>query len=165
MKLQEFVDILDQDGIVASDFVKKKGKDIFKTDEFLLILLKKKMELKTWYKLTTLGWIIALEKRRIFCKEKTYFNNMLPVYSNFSEYMRGGCHFFGNKRIPWEEWKDLAKEQVDILKILVEKNQLKSFRRTKIYRGFRKKYSDRIDLLKQKGYLSDVDFMSYPSGL
>ena len=51
-------------------------------------------------------------------KGETHFDNILPVYRYFADYMNCGCAFFGNKRIPWEEWKDLAKEQVDILKIL-----------------------------------------------
>ena len=164
MKLQKFVDILDQDGIVASDFFEKEGIDVFKTDELLLMLLKESMESKTWYKLTTLGWIIALEKGRKCCKEKTYFDDILPVYSAFNEYIRGGCHFFGNKLIPWEEWEDLAKEQVDILKILIEKNQLKSFRRTKMFHEFADKCSKRADLFVKKGYLNDCDF-DVPSGL
>ena len=164
MKLQKFIDILDQYGRVAMEFLKKNRKDIFTNDHLLLALMAEKWSKKKHLKLVRLGWIITMDIGSEHFGGKRYFD-ILPVYKYFADYMNCGCAFFGNKRIPWEEWKDLAKEQVDILKILVEKNQLKSFRRTKIYREFRKKYGDRIDLLKQKGYLSDVDFMSYPSGL
>ena len=163
MNLHKFIDILDQD-VIASKFFKKNGKDIFKNDKFLLILLKNKWNEKQWYKLRTLGWIIDLDRGRKVGKEKTYFDDILPVYCYFADYIRCCCAFFGDKRIPWEEWEDLAREQTDILKILVQKNQLKSFRRTKIYRQFGKKYGDRIDEFERKGYLSDIDF-TVPSGV
>ena len=165
MKLQKFISILDQSDIVAIEFFRKNGKDVFTNNHLLFALMEEEWSRKKNLKLFGLGWIIDMETDAQHRKGEIHFDNILPVYRYFADYMNCGCAFFGNKRIPWEEWKDLAKEQVDILKILVEKNQLKSFRRTKIYREFRKKYGDRIDLLKQKGYLSDVDFMCYPSGL
>ncbi len=75
-----------------------------------------------------------------------------------------GCSFFGSTRVPFEEWEDLAKEQMDILKILIEKNQLKSFKRTKLYREFGKKYRERLDYFRKKGYIHPCYFEA-PSGL
>ena len=165
MKLRQFIDILDQYGRIAVIFFKNNGKSIFTKECLLLALMEEEWSREKTLKLFRLGWIIDMEMSAQRRKKKIHFNDILPVYCYFADYMNCGVAFFGDKRIPWEEWEDLAKEQVDILKILVEKNQLKSFRRTKIYREFRKKYKNRIDLLKQKGYLSDVDFMCYPSGL
>ena len=164
MKLQKFIDILDEYGRVAIEFFKKNGKDIFTNDHLLLALMAEKWSRKKRLKLVRLGWIIDMEIDKQYCKEKTHFDNILLLYHYFADYISGGCAFFGSKRIPWEEWKDLAKEQDDILKTLVEKNQLKNFRRTKIFHKFADKCNERADLFMEKGHLQECDF-DVPSGL
>ena len=163
MKLWKFIEILDEPDKIPLKFFRKHGKNVFIDNKLLLALMQEKWSKQTHCKLICLDWIITMDIGASHFGEKRCFE-ILPIYKDFSDYMSGGCSFFGNKRIPWEEWEDLAKEQVDILKILIEKNQLKSFRRTKLYREFRKKYGDRIDKFKEKGYLSDLDFNA-PSGL
>ena len=152
MNTQKFINILDQKGIIASDFFEQHGRDIFINDKLLLALIKEEWGRKKWLKFIRVGWIIGMEIRREYGKEKTCFDNMLPIYRYFSDYMDCCCSFFGNKQVPFEEWEDLAKEQVDILKTLVEKNQLKSFRRTKLYLNFCDKYDKREEELVKKGY-------------
>ena len=164
MKLQQFIDILDKSDETAHTFFKKYGKSVFINNYVLLSLLKKKWSKKNFIKLFTLRGIIEMEIRREYSKEKTYFKNILPLYRYFEDYMSYGCVFFCNWRIPFEEWEDLAKEQTDILKILVEKNQLKSFKRTNLNKEFGKKYRKRLDYFLKKGYITDYD-LGAPSGL
>ena len=164
MKLQQFINVLDKSDEIAHTFFKKHGKNIFSNNYILFSLLKEKWNQKTLLKLFRLEEIIDFDLRREYNKEKTYFKNMLPLYRYFEHYMGHGCAFFGNRRLPFEEWEDLAKEQTDILKILIERNQLKSFKRTKIFHQFNAKCSQRVDLFEKKGYLHESDF-DVPSGL
>ena len=162
MKLQKFVKILNhkptmEELKIAGEFFKKYGKNIFSNNYILLALLEEKWSKQKRSKLLSLSWIIEMEIRREYRKEKTYFKNMLPLYRYFEDYMSEGCAFFGNWRVPFEEWEDLAKEQTDILKILIERNQLKSFRRTKIFFDFLKKCDKRTELLIEKKYLNEEE--------
>ena len=164
MKLQKFIDILNQKKKIAGDFFEKHGTNIFTTDKLLSALLAEKWSEHKYFKLSSLGEIIRFDLGRKCEKKKFYFDNMLPMYCYFADYINCGCTFFSSKLIPFEEWEDLAKEQVDNLKILVEKKQLKSYRRTKIFREFGEKCSKRTDLFEKKGYLNEHDFI-FPSGI
>ena len=166
MKLQQFIDILDKSDETVNAFFKKHRKNILQSERFLLELLKLKWNKKKRLKLVQLAWMIKCDLRTRYFKdgEETYFNSIPPLYRYFEHYMGHGCDFFANRRLPFEEWEDLAKEQTDILKILIEKNQLKSFKRTKIFRQFNAKCSQRVDLFEKKGYLQEHDF-DVPSGL
>ncbi len=152
MKIQKFIDILDEYGRVAIEFFKKTGKDIFTNDHLLLALMEEKWSRKKILKLFRLGWIIDMEIDTQCRKEKTHFDNILPIYRYFADYMNCGCAFFGDKRIPWEEWEDLAKEQVDLLQTLVEENKLEKFEDDKRYHAFCDKYEQREEELVKKGY-------------
>ncbi len=163
MNVQKFVDILDESDITAVEFFKQHGKYIFTDDRLLLALMKEKWSEKKYRKCLTLAWIVGLGLGSGRFEEKKYFD-ILSVYRYFYRYMFSGCKFFGGIRIPFEEWEDLAKEQVDNLKILIEKNQLKSFKRTKLDREFGKKYLERLDYFRKKGYIHPCYFEG-PSGL
>ena len=168
-EVKEFIDILDQKGIVASEFFQYNGRDIFTNAKLLLALLEEKWSKQKRLKLVRLGWIIDMKIRKKYSGNrsdgKQNFDSILPIYRYFADYMNWGCSFFGNRRIPFEEWEDLAKEQVDNLKILVEKNQLKNYRRTKIELAFGEKYRKRLAFFEKVGYLNELDFMDAPSGL
>ncbi len=152
MKLQKFVNILDQDCIVASDFFEKHGRYIFENDKLLLALIKEKWSRKKFLKLFALGWIVAIDVGSPHSGEKRHFINILPVYVYLREYISSCCAFFGNKRIPWEEWEDLAKEQVELLEILIKENKLEQFADDKRYHDFCDKYDQREEDLVKKGY-------------
>ena len=154
MKLQQLVDIWDKYDNSELDFFQKKGKNVLQSEQLLLKLLELKWSKQKRLKLVTLAWMIRcdIRARHFGFEEEIHFSNILPIYRYFEDYMSCCCAFFGNKQVPFEEWEDLAKEQVDILKMLVEKNQLKSFRRTKIYLEFCDKYEKREEELVKKGY-------------
>ncbi len=156
------IDILDQSSDTVIKFFKQNDRHIFTNDKVLLSLLNLKWSRKKREKLICLAWIIVSRLGDQDYKKK--YCDFLSIYKYFQEYIYSCCHFFGNKRIPWEEWEDLAKEQDEVLKILVAKGQLKSFRRTKNYQEFLKKYRKRLVLFEEKGYLHECDF-DVPSGI
>ncbi len=163
MNVQKFVDILDESDITAVEFFEQHGKYIFTDDRLLLAFMKEKWSEKKYLKCLTLAWIVGLGLSYGRFEDKKYFD-ILSVYRYFYRYMFGGCKFFGDTLVPFEEWEDLAKEQMDNLKILIEKNQLKSFKRTKLDREFGKKYRERLDYFRKKGYI-DPCYFDAPSGL
>ena len=114
--------------------------------------MQEKWSKKKRRKLVTLSWVIFfIDEICAPCNKKRSFE-ILPIYKYFQQYMYGGCAFFGDKRIPWEEWKDLAKEQVDLLQTLVEENKLEKFEDDKRYHDFCDKYDLLEEKLFNKGY-------------
>ena len=151
MKLWKFIEILDEPDKIPLKFFRKHGKNVFIDNKLLLALMQEKWSKQTHCKLICLDWIITMDIGASHFGEKRCFE-ILPIYKNFSDYMSGGCSFFGDKRIPWEEWEDLAKEQVDLLKILVKENKLEQFKDDKRYHDFCDKYQQREEELVKKGY-------------
>ena len=151
MKLWKFIEILDEPDKIPLKFFRKHGKNVFIDNKLLLALMQEKWSKQTHCKLICLDWIITMDIGASHFGEKRCFE-ILPIYKNFSDYMSGGCSFFGDKRIPWEEWEDLAKEQVDLLKILVKENKLEQFKDDKRYHDFCDKYQKREKELVKKGY-------------
>jgi len=72
------------------------------------------------------------------------------IYRCFTQYIDNPS--FQIHKIPWEEWADLAKEEIDVLKILFEKNELKNFKNNTRYKSFAKRYDQRLNMLIKIGY-------------
>ncbi len=147
MKLEKFIDILDKSNDRITNYFRRYGKDIFTNDRLLSALLEEKWSKKKWHKLIALKWIIRFNDE-IYKKPI----DIISIYDYFYNYMNCGCCFFGNKHVPFKEWEGLAKEEVDILKILVQENKLRNFEKDKRYQVFYEKYDKREEELVKKGY-------------
>ena len=133
MKLQKFIDVLDnKDDKIAVRFFKRNGKDIFASTDLLMALISQKWSKKKWYRLYLLSWVLMYDMRCSNFSTKKIYNDILPVYRYFADYMCDACVLFKGKGIPFKEWKDLAKEETEMLNIFIQKNQLKEFRKTTI---------------------------------
>ena len=150
MKLQEFINILDQSGIPASDFFKKNGKEIFKTQNLLTALLNLKWSEKLYNKLGILSWIIRIDLGRPHYGGKRYFH-LIPIYKHFAIYINSLSNY-GDDAIPFKEWESLAKEEIELLKILVKENKLKDFEKDPRFNKIAKKRSKLTKALIKKGY-------------
>ena len=152
MKLQEFIDILDQLPIPALDFFKKNGKDIFKNNKLLLALMNLKWSKKKYDKLGILCWIIALDIGAPEYGGKNCFNGMLPIYGHFADCYDVTMTIGGSGGIPFEEYEDLAKEKTELLKTLVIENKLDKHENDPRVLAWAKKRAKRRKELIKKGY-------------
>ena len=87
-----------------------------------------------------------------------YFDNMLPIYRHFQEYMYEVA-YFGNKCIPFHEWEDLAKENVELLQNLIKEGKFGKHKKDKRYLDLGRKYLDRNEKLVKK-----YERLAYPDG-
>ncbi len=152
MKLKKFIDALDQIGRDAIKFFRKEGREIFADDKLLLAVTGDKWSREKRLRLIRLAWIVGIELGSRHKKEETHFGTILPVYDSFHDYMWGGGKFFGDKQVPFEEWSDLAKEQDDLLTLLIKENKLISFWEDKRYHDLCDKWEILADKLFKKGY-------------
>ncbi len=152
MNLQKFIDILDnKDSYTISRFFRKHGRDIFTNTDLLLALVNQKWSKKKWDRLGLVSWIVGANWSDRNKKDSPY-SKILPIYGYLQEYMYDCCSGFGDKGVPWKEWKDLAKEQVDILTVLVKENKLKKFWKDKRHQAFGNRFDQRVEDLFNKGY-------------
>ena len=150
MKLQQFIDILDQESESASTFFKKNGQEIFKTTKLLTALLNLKWSEEKYDKLATISWVIQIDLVRPQYGGKRYFD-FLPIYEHFSSYMYNLANY-GNNGIPFKEWESLAKEEIALLKILVKEKKLKDFEKDPRFNKLENKRSKLTKALIKKGY-------------
>ena len=159
--LQKFVDIL---GPHRKDdrFYEQYGKDVFKEIDLLLaVIMNKRWNRK---KLVSLASIIFHEMSSTYSGDRKT-SGILPIYECFQKYMYAGCSFLGNRSIPFKEWEDLAKEEDDLLKVLIKDHKLDQFRGDPRYiYWLQDRFSDRINELIKKGY-TDLQVVEIPSGL
>ena len=165
--LQKFINILDQEEELNSSFFEQYGKYILKKVDLLIAVVMNQewSEIKL-DKLLCLSSIILSTIRSTYSGERET-SGILPIYRYFQRYMftRSGCNFFGERRVPFKEWEDLAKEQDDLLKVLIKDHKLDQFRGEPRYiYWLQDRFSDRIDELIKKGY-TDLQVMEVPSGL
>ena len=76
------------------------------------------------------------------------------IYKEFQEFMYEGT-LFSDFQIPWEEWEDLAKTKLDILKVFLEDGVLGDEKKQDeypLYQEFSKKFLERYYELEKKGY-------------
>ena len=150
MKLQKFVDILDQESESASTFFKKNGREIFKNEKLLTNLLNLKWSRKLYRKLSVLSWIIRIDLGRPYDGEKRYFDT-IPIYKHFAIYINNLSNY-GNSAIPFEEWDKMAKEEIELLKTLIKENKLKDFEKDPRFDKVGKKRNKLTKALIKKGY-------------
>ena len=156
---QKFIDVLNEsnsDTTIA--FYTKNKKDILSQVDLLCAVVNLKWSEKTHLKLWRLSWIIFSELQgRSFGEKKNF--DILPIYENFQEYMYE-VKYFGNKRIPFHEWEDLAKENADLLKALIQEGKFGKHKDDKRYLDLGGKYHNRNEELIKKGYTQ----LLYPEG-
>ena len=125
------------------NFYKKHGKDLFKTKDFLLEFLNLKWEgEKTWRQLISLEDIISSELCRR--KDKKYYG-MDPIYIYFQKYQRNGFSFgdrFGYT--PFNKEGDILREGWNLLKVLIQENKLKNYKKDPRFQKLNSKLYDRL---------------------
>ena len=155
MNLQKFIDILysRKDYEESRDYYRKNGKDIFQNSKLLMAILDLEWSEKKNIMLTRLNGIISAEiiNRNFF--HKTHFSNILPIYIDFSEYMCNDCSFIG---VPFNEWEELQKEYLDLLKIFIKEGKLgKHEKDSRLKDMYEKKFKLREKLLKKHPHLEN----------
>ena len=124
----------------------------FRNGEIISQLLEKKWSKKKYKAFIILsGHIHDQQQQRYYAINDTTYFEIPVIYACFEQYM-GTSFIFQLNQIPWEEWADLAKEEIDVLKILFEKNELKNFENNKHYQSFIKRYNHRHRMLTKTGY-------------
>jgi len=105
----------------------KKVKALLKDRTALDLLLNEEWGRDQYEKLIAFAYLIE--------DQLYYFDNPDPVFSLFQKYMyhweKPYC-----QAVPFEDWKDLAKKSVDLLKELIDKDQLEKFEKNKKYISF-----------------------------
>ena len=165
-ELQKFIDILDQEEKLNLSFFDQYGRGILKDVRLLLALINEKWDhqKKKYLRLASLSRIIFCAIRATYSGDRKT-SGILPIYECFQKYMYAGCSFLGNRSIPFKDWEDLAKEEDDLLKVLIKDHKLDQFRGDPRYiYWLQDRFSDRIDELIKKGY-TDLQVMEVPSGL
>ena len=156
MNLQHFIDILysRRDYEESRDYYRKNGKNIFQNSELLETLLDLKWSEKKNIMLIRLAGIIASERgRRHYSEYKTYFDNMLPIYEHFQEYMYNDCSFQG---VPFKEWEEMQKEYVDLLQVLIQEGKLGKHKKDPRLKDiYEKNFKVREKLLKKYPHLEN----------
>ena len=151
--LKRFIDVLDQHR-KRYRFFDQYGEDIFKEVDLLLaVVMNESWSEKKRRKLLGLARLIFCAiGANYFVERKIY--GILPIYECFQKYVHDGCHFFGNRRIPFKEWKDLAKEEDDLLKVLIQENKLDQFEEDPRYIYFSRKILQHKEYLMKNGYFA-----------
>ena len=155
MNLKKFIDILySDDAEKIDDFYTKNGTDIFQNPRLLTALLDLKWSEKKSLMLKGLAGVIVGEVLTRIYEKKRYFNNILPVYIHFSEYMDRDYSFRG---VPFEDSENMQRGYIDLLKTLVEEGKLKDFEKDPRYQNFHKStFKEREELVKKYPHL-DAD--------
>lgn len=158
-QLKEIVDVLKLPSDEASYFFSLQERDFlirFKNGEIISKLLEEKWSKKKYVICVRFAFNILCQLgERSFGYEASL--EVPPVYEHFQKYMYN-CTLLENKPVvPFKEWEDLAKEKIDVLKILFEQNKLRHFKRCKIHDSFSAKYFQRIQDLLEKGY-DELDY-------
>jgi hypothetical protein len=63
----------------------------------------------------------------------------------------------GRKRVPFEEWSDLADEGIKLLKDLINENKLENYKNDPRYRDFMKRFIQRHEDLRLSGEYPDLN--------
>jgi hypothetical protein len=63
----------------------------------------------------------------------------------------------GRKRVPFEEWSDLADEGIKLLKDLINENKLENYKYDPRYRDFMKRFIQRHEDLRLSGEYPDLN--------
>lgn len=61
------------------------------------------------------------------------------------------------KRVPFKEWSGLAKEGINLLKLLMSENKLEQFKEDFRYKDFMKRFIERHEDLRKTGKYSDLN--------
>ena len=154
MNLQKFINILySGDYKEAKDYYRKNGKNIFQSSELLIALLDLEWSEKKNIMLIRLAGIISGELMVRLYDKKKYFNNILPIYKHFQEYMYNDCSFIG---VPFEEWEELQKEYIDLLKVFIQEGKLgKHQKDPRLQDIYDKNFKHREKLLKKYPHLEN----------
>ena len=154
MNLQKFIDVLYLDDSKKTiKFYRENGKDIFQNPKLLMDILDLEWSEKKNGALICLKWIINSEIVNRNFYHKTHFSNILPIYIDFSEYMCNDCSFIG---VPFEEWEELQKEYLDLLKIFIKEGKLgKHEKDSRLKDMYEKKFKLREKLLKKHPHLEN----------
>ena len=83
---------------------------------------------------------------------------MLSIYEHFQEYMYE-VKYFGRKCIPFHEWEDLAKENAELLKTLIEEGKFGKHKKDDRYLDLGDKYLARNEELVKR-----YERLAYPEG-
>ena len=152
MKLQSFIDILHSDSYKkAKDYYRKNGKNIFQDTKLLMALLDLEWSEKKNIMLIRLAGIISGEFMVRLYDKKKYFDNILPIYKYFQKYMYNDCSFIG---VPFEEWEELQKEYIDLLKVFIQEGKLGNFEKDPLYQNFHNStIGERESLVKKYPHL------------
>jgi hypothetical protein len=153
MKKQVF-DILEKKG--KNDFIefceianKVNQEEIIK-DIFEILDLEKKYDY-----FHGLAWFFNVELQGRFIGENFHFN-----VSDFSESFQMYLYSWdrlGRKRVPFEEWSDLADEGIKLLKDLINENKLENYKNDPRYRDFMKRFIQRHEDLRLSGEYPDLN--------
>ena len=153
MKLQNFIDILYlDDSKKIDDFYTTNGKNIFQDTKLLMALLDLEWNKKNNLILKRLAGIISGEFVTRQIEKKKHFD-ILPIYKHFQEYMYNDCSFIG---VPFEEWKELQKEYIDLLKVFIQEGKLgKHQKDPRLQDIYDKNFKHREKLLKKYPHLEN----------
>ena len=155
MKLQQFIDALYLDDSDKMKMLyKEHGKNIFQDTKLLIALLDLEWSEKKDFALSQLAWTIASELgKKKLNMEHIFSNGILPIYEHFQEYMYSTCRLAG---VPFEEYEEVQKEYIDLLKTLVQEGRVKNFENSPRYKKCRKKHSKlRSKLVKKHPHLDN----------
>ena len=138
----------------------KNVSEIFINDDVFFTTIRDciKSEKETSYKINILkniAWIIFSQAQSISFGHKYIFKP-----SDGQEFFQEFIYKWDRltlKRIPFNEWSDIAQEGIDLLKILIEENKLEQFENDSRYKDFMKKFGKRHEDLRLSGKYPDLN--------
>ena len=126
----------------------------YKNGEIISSILEKKWSEEKYVICIRLAATIFHELGGRHYEEGTHFY-VPKIYKEFQEFMYEDS-VFGSHQVPWEEWEDIAKDKLDMLKVFMDDNVFGEYKKYKNYKCFRdycKKFDKRCDDLEDKGYI------------
>lgn len=135
----------------------------YSIDDFYMLLrnlLERDCALEEKFKsISRASFLIASELGgRHFGEPKIF--DVLPIQKSFQTYIYKWDRFFA-KDIPFSEWSDLAEEGLDLLKSLLDENNIESYESDDRYVQFMRKFVKRHEELRlNKGYDQPNELMA-----
>ena len=157
--VETFIDLLKHstEANKIENFIYAQRRDFFvqyKDGEIIVRILEEKWDRVKYLACGRLASVIFGE---ISDKVRGYGNHFdIPlIYKEFQEFMYEDS-VFSKYGVPWEEWEDIARHKLDMLKVFMDDKVFGDYKKYKNYKCFRdycKKFDNRCDKLEAKGYI------------
>lgn len=117
-------------------------------DRFLIDILKEDFSEDQYDVIHAFSWFVFVELQgRNFGEPKAY--DIPSQYEQIQEFIYD-WDIFGSKRIPWNEWSDIAQEGMDVLKEIIKSN-FNDYKKLPSRNRFMKKVNERLSKIIKNG--------------